>query len=86
LHFALDEEMAMKRPTADTVFKPTLSRTESKNDTTTRVARGIVDTEAAAMIAKTERLRAARLAREATDVKPASPARRRKAVRSEPET
>lgn len=76
----------MKRPLADSVFKPTLSRTESKNDTTTRVARGIVDSEAAAMIAKTERLKAARLAREATEERPVAPARRRKAVRSEPGT
>ena len=76
----------MKRPTADTVFKPTLSRTESKNDTTTRVARGIVDTEASAMAAKTERLRAARLARDASTEKPAAPAKRKAAPRPRSET
>ncbi len=72
----------MKRTLANSVFKPTLSRMESKNDATTRAARGIVDTEAAAMAAKTERLRAARLAREASEEKPAAPEKRRKAPRS----
>ena len=55
----------MKRKPADSLFKPTLSRAESKNDVTSRTARGIIDSEAAAMAAKTERLRAARLAAEA---------------------
>lgn len=68
----------MKRTLANSVFKPTLSRMESKNDATTRTARGIVDTEAAAMAAKTERLRAARLALEASAEKPAAPEKRRK--------
>lgn len=39
---------------------------DNKTDTTTRVAREITDREAAASAAKTERLRAARLAHEAT--------------------
>ena len=69
----------MKRTLPNSVFKPTLSRMESKNDATTRAARGIVDTETAAMDAKTERLRAARLAREASAEKPAAPEKRRRA-------
>ena len=46
------------------LFKPVPSRTEAKTDTTSRVARQIQDLEAAARVAKTERLRA-RLAQEA---------------------
>ncbi|TGS69012.1 hypothetical protein EN844_09035 [Mesorhizobium sp. M3A.F.Ca.ET.201.01.1.1] len=46
------------------LFKQAPSRTEAKTDMTTRVARQIVDLEAAARSAKTERLRAARLAQE----------------------
>jgi hypothetical protein len=49
------------------VFKPTPSRIEAKSDATTAVARKIVETDAAARVAKTERLRAARLAREANE-------------------
>lgn len=44
------------------VFKPKSSKQEAKADTTTRVAREIMDGEAAARIAKSERLRLARLA------------------------
>lgn len=47
------------------LFKPVPSRTEAKTDMTSRVARQIQDLEAAARVAKTERLRAARLAQEA---------------------
>jgi hypothetical protein len=47
------------------IFKPKPSPTEGKGDATTRAARVIIDNEAAATAAKTERLRAARLAREA---------------------
>ena len=47
------------------LFKPTPSRTDTKSDTTSRLARQIMDSEAAARIAKTERLRALRLAQEA---------------------
>jgi len=43
------------------LFKP---KGDAKNETTTRTARAIIDGEAAARIAKTARLRAARLARE----------------------
>lgn len=47
------------------VFQPKASRQEAKADATTRVAREIIDREVTAREAKTERLRAARLAREA---------------------
>jgi hypothetical protein len=40
---------------------------ESKSDTTTRVAREIINGQAAAWTAKAERLRAERLAREAIE-------------------
>lgn len=49
------------------IFKPTPSRMESKSDTTTRVAREIINGQAAAWTAKAERLRAERLAREAIE-------------------
>ncbi|RTM05185.1 MAG: hypothetical protein EKK31_15990 [Hyphomicrobiales bacterium] len=54
------------------LFKPVPSRTEAKTDTTSRVARQILDLEAKTRTAKTERLRAARLAQEA-DAPPAAP-------------
>ncbi|HET7716460.1 MAG TPA: hypothetical protein VFK86_12625 [Bauldia sp.] len=47
------------------LFKP--SRLESRADNTTRVARMIVESESANRDAKTERLRLARLAREAEE-------------------
>lgn len=47
------------------VFRPTMSKMETRTDTTTRVAREIVDGEAAARVRQMERLRAARLEREA---------------------
>lgn len=55
----------MKRELTTQTFKarPTA---EAKNETTTRIAREILDAEAAARAKKTERLRAARLALEAT--------------------
>ncbi|MBZ9816695.1 MULTISPECIES: hypothetical protein [unclassified Mesorhizobium] len=47
---------------ADTnVFKP---KGDAKNEATTKTARAIIDSEAAARIAKTARLRKARLAQE----------------------
>ena len=46
------------------VFQPKSSKQEAKADTTTRIAREIIDGEASAREAKTERLRAARLAKE----------------------
>ena len=61
------------------IFKPTPSRNEAKNDMTTRVAREIIESEAAARTAKTERLRAARMAQEAVaDVATVSPKVRKK--------
>jgi len=52
------------------VFKPAASRPEEKGDATTRAARDIMDGEAAARDAKTERLRTARLAKEAMEPVP----------------
>jgi hypothetical protein len=46
------------------VFQPKPSKQETKADLTTKAARAIIDHEASARDAKTERLRAARLARE----------------------
>lgn len=57
------------------VFQPKASKQEAKADTTTRVAREILDVEVAKREAKTERLRLARLERELAEaVKPAKPA------------
>lgn len=69
----------MKHMPEPGLFKPAPSRTEAKSDTTSRVARQIVDLEAAARLAKTERLRAARLAQEteAPVAAPKKPARKR---------
>jgi hypothetical protein len=52
---------------------PKATRSESKAETTTAVATSIIETEAAARIAKTERLRAARLAQPAPEVAPKLP-------------
>ncbi|PBB98324.1 MULTISPECIES: hypothetical protein [unclassified Mesorhizobium] len=62
------------------IFKPVPSRTEAKTDATTRIARQIVDLEATARSAKTERLRAARLAQasQAPAVTPRKPVQKRK--------
>jgi|GEM_PF-1168942 len=57
----------MKQSLANAVFKPTPSRSETKSDTTDRAAREIIASEAAAMQAKTAKLRAERLAREAEE-------------------
>jgi len=54
------------KPIPEGVFKPAAPRPDEKRDATTRAARVIIDREAAVRQAKTERLRAARLAREAT--------------------
>jgi hypothetical protein len=61
---------------------PSLSRAEAKHDATTRAAKDIVDRASAVQDAKTARLRAARLARDASESQPLEPlatARRRKA-------
>jgi len=55
----------MDEATINAVFRPRPSRQEAKADVTTRAARQIIDSEAEARQAKTERLRAARLAQEA---------------------
>lgn len=47
-------------------YRPKPSKQEAKSEVTTRVAREIVDGEAAKREAKTERLKAARIAKEAT--------------------
>lgn len=52
----------MNEITASSVFKPAPSRQEAKTDATTRAAREIIAGEEARRVAKTERLRAARLA------------------------
>lgn len=54
----------MVKPTKDTLFKPSLSRMEAKNQVTDKSARGIIELERVQNIAKTERLREARLALE----------------------
>jgi hypothetical protein len=64
----------------DNVFKPRPSQAELRVDATTRAAQAIIGEEASAREAKTERLRAARLAQEAaaapTPPKKAAPKRK----------
>lgn len=73
----------MKKPVPTGAFNPKLTTTESKSEATTRVARSIVEGEVALREAKTERLRRARLAKEAAVGTPSLAkqlaARRRKA-------
>lgn len=52
--------------TKENVFATPLNKSEAKGDVTTRVAHSIIGTEIAAREAKTARLKAARLALEAT--------------------
>jgi hypothetical protein len=68
----------MDEATINAVFQLKPSRQETKADATTRAAREIIDSEAIAREAKTERLRAARLAQETT----ARPAKVRGKARS----
>ncbi|TGT97157.1 hypothetical protein EN806_50325 [bacterium M00.F.Ca.ET.163.01.1.1] len=56
------------------VFKP---KGDAKNEATTRTARAIVDSDTAARIAKTARLRAARLARAPVEELPKKTAKAR---------
>jgi len=49
------------------IFKPKPTALETKQDVTSRAARQIIDSEAAIRELKTERLRSARLASEATN-------------------
>jgi hypothetical protein len=67
--------------TKHTLFRPT--RTETKADTTTSVAQSIIASETSAREAKVERLRKARLEREAFAAPEAGtqPARKRAAAR-----
>ena len=60
------------------VFAPRPSRQESKADTTTSVARSILEAETKARDAKTAKLRALRLAREA-EAEPVEPKAKRPA-------
>lgn len=55
----------MNQTLINTVFPPKSSKQEAKVDATTRLVRAIIDNEASVREAKTERLRAARLAQEA---------------------
>lgn len=57
----------MKRMSDQGDFKPKQSRLELKSDAITISVRKIVESETAARNAKTERLRAARLARDAKE-------------------
>ncbi|MBN9022073.1 MAG: hypothetical protein J0H08_08260 [Rhizobiales bacterium] len=69
----------MKRIPADGVFKPAMTRIESRQDATTRAALAIIASESAAVDAKTDRLRAARLAHEAQNPEPPKTPKRRRA-------
>jgi hypothetical protein len=57
----------MKRRIEPAPFQPKLSASEKKVDATTRAAQAVTDAEANARDAKTERLRAARLHKEAIE-------------------
>lgn len=57
----------------DDPFRPNLTRTESRAESVSRIARGMIDEEVARREAKTARLKAARLAREADTPTPAEP-------------
>jgi hypothetical protein len=63
----------MKSVIASGAFKPVLGILESKGDATTRVARAIIDGEAASRVAQMERLKAARQAQESA-AEPMAPA------------
>ncbi|MFK8252432.1 hypothetical protein [Ancylobacter terrae] len=54
----------------DDMFKPHLSKTESKAEQVSRIAKSMIEQEIASRDAKTARLRAARLAREAAEAPP----------------
>lgn len=64
---------------ADGIFKPKATSAEAKGDMTTRVARSIINEEAAGREAKTAKLRAARLAREEAEAASPPPASKPKA-------
>lgn len=67
----------MANTTRDGLFKPNLTKTESKAETVSRVARNMIDQEIAKRDAKTARLREARMARDAdVPTPPAKPERK----------
>jgi hypothetical protein len=73
LSLSANEGDSVKRSAkAYSPLAPAASKAEAKQDATTRIAREIVDREAAAQAAKTARLRTARLARDAAAM-PAAP-------------
>ncbi|MBS7543175.1 hypothetical protein [Ancylobacter oerskovii] len=55
----------MANPTRETLFKPNLTKTESKAEAVSRIAMSMIEQETARRDAKTARLREARLAQEA---------------------
>ena len=61
--------------TRDSLFKPNLTKTESKAEAVSRIAKTMIEQEVVKRDAKTARLREARLARDA-DVPPAKAPRR----------
>jgi hypothetical protein len=72
----------MQASEAQAMFKPQPSKAESKNETTTRAAKAIINGEEAQREAKTARLRAARVAREEAEAAAqVEPAPRKKPVR-----
>lgn len=70
----------MSKSVPNDMFQPKPTRTESKDDNTSRTAKAIINDEQAQRRAKTERLRQARLAQEATVAasEPAKPKARAK--------
>lgn len=66
----------MDQELINAVFQSKPSKQEAKADITTRIARGILDSETSAREAKSERLRAARLAQETTAKTTAKPAKK----------
>ncbi|MGH6760963.1 MAG: hypothetical protein ACRECW_05165 [Phyllobacterium sp.] len=57
----------MTNVTKDNLFKPSRTRMETRAEITDKAAKGIIDEAAAKRIAKTEKLRQARLTKEAED-------------------
>lgn len=73
----------MTAVTRDTLFKPILSKTESKAEAVSRIAKSALAHDIALRDAKTARLREARLAKEASDreVAATTPKRARRNVK-----
>lgn len=68
----------MNQAAIDAVFRPKLNKQEAKADEITRNVRAIMDAEVAKRDTKTERLRSARLARDAQ--MPAAPVKKIRSV------